>query len=388
MNLLSLSARNALRNPFRTGLTVCGVAVTIVAFVLLRTVVWAYSVGAEAAAKDRVVTRHKVTFILTLPKRYVDVVREEPGVTQVTWANWFGGKDPKHDKEFFATLAVDPETNFEVYDEMKVPASELTEWKADRQGAIVGSALAKKLGWKVGDKVTLQSQFIPGDFEFTIRGIYTATRKSVDQSTFFFHWARYNEVVPARQKDQVGWIVSRVRDASKTADVGAALDRRFDERDVQTLSMSEGAFNASFLGMFSAVLRAIDIVSVVILGIMMLILGNTIAMSVRERTKEYGTLRAIGFLPKHLAIFVLGEAITVGTLGGTLGLLLSYPIVELGMGRFLEENMGSMFPYFRVTAGTAGLAFALAMAMSALAGAIPAIGASRLRVVESLRRIA
>jgi putative ABC transport system permease protein len=388
VNLLSLSARNALRNPFRSTLTVVGVAVTILAFVLLRTVVWAYSVGAEAAAKDRVVTRHKVTFILTLPKRYVDTVREEPGVTQVTFANWFGGKDPKHDKEFFATLAVDPETNFEVYDEMRVPQADLAAWKADRQGAIVGSVLAKKLGWKVGDKVTLQSQFIPGDFEFTIRGIYTATRKSVDQSTFFFHWARYNEVVPARQKDQVGWIVSRVRDAAKTAELGAALDRRFDEKDVQTLSMSEGAFNASFLGMFSAVLRAIDIVSVVILGIMMLILGNTIAMSVRERTKEYGTLRAIGFLPKHLAIFVLGEAITVGTLGGALGLLLSYPIVELGMGRFLEENMGSMFPYFRVTGGTAAVAMTLAIAMSALAGAVPAISASRLGVVESLRRIA
>jgi putative ABC transport system permease protein len=388
VNLLSLSARNALRNPFRSTLTVVGVAVTILAFVLLRTVVWAYSVGAEAAAKDRVVTRHKVTFILTLPKRYVDTVREEPGVTQVTFANWFGGKDPKHDKEFFATLAVDPETNFEVYDEMRVPQADLAAWKADRQGAIVGSVLAKKLGWKVGDKVTLQSQFIPGDFEFTIRGIYTATRKSVDQSTFFFHWARYNEVVPARQKDQVGWIVSRISDASKTAELGAALDRRFDEKDVQTLSMSEGAFNASFLGMFSAVLRAIDIVSVVILGIMMLILGNTIAMSVRERTKEYGTLRAIGFLPKHLAIFVLGEAITVGTLGGALGLLLSYPIVELGMGRFLEENMGSMFPYFRVTGGTAAVAMTLAIAMSALAGAVPAISASRLGVVESLRRIA
>lgn len=385
--MIGLSARNALRNKFRSTLTILGVSVAIVAFVMLRTVIWAYTVGVEAAAKDRVVTRHKVTFIMPVPKRYVDTVRMEPGVKKATWANWFGGKDPKNDKEFFATLAVDPDTFFDVYDEMVVTPAELAAWKEDRRGAIVGAALAKKLGWKVGQKVTLKSQFIPGDFEFTIAAIYTATRKSVDQATFVFHWNYLNESVPARQKDQVGWIVSRVADPSKTADIGSALDKRFDEKDVQTLSMSEGAFNASFLGMFSAVLKAIDIVSIVILGIMMLILGNTIAMSVRERTKEYGTLRAIGFLPHHLGVFILGEAVTVGTLGGLLGLAFSYPIVELGMGRFLEENMAGMFPYFRISLGTGLAAIALAIGMSAVAGIIPAIGASRLKVVEALRRV-
>lgn len=388
MTLLGLSARNALRNPFRSVMTALGVAVAVIAFVLLRTVVWAYTIGAEVAAKDRVVTRHKVTFVMPLPRRYVDTVRGEPGVQKATWANWFGGKDPKNDKEFFATLAVDPDTFFEVYDEMQVPPAEMAAWKLDRRGAIVGETLAKKLGWKVGQKVMLQSQFIPGDWEFTVTGIYKATRKSIDQSTFVFHWNYLNEGVPARMKDQVGWVVSRVEDPGRTAELGAALDRRFDEKDTQTISMSERAFNASFLGMFSAVLRAIDVVSVVILGIMMLILGNTIAMGVRERTKEYGTLRAIGFLPRHLGIFVLGEATAVGALGGVLGLLLSYPIVELGMGRFIEENMGSFFPYFRVSGGTAATALALALAMSVVAGILPAIGASRLRVVESLRRVA
>ena len=388
MNLISLSARNALRNRFRSTLTILGVAVTIVAFVMLRTVVWAYTIAAEVAAKDRLVTRHKVTFVLPLPKRYVDIVREEPGVTKATWANWFGGKDPKNDKEFFATLAVDPETFFDVYDEMAVTPEELAAWKQDRRGAIVGDALAKKLGWKVGQKIALRSQLIPGDWEFTLTAIYTAKRKSVDRSTFVFHWNYMNEGVPQRQKDQIGWVVARVADPSKTADLASAIDKRFEEKDIQTVSMSERAFNASFLGMFSAILKAIDVVSVVILGIMMLILGNTIAMSVRERTKEYGTLRAIGFLPHHLAIFVLAEAVTVGALGGILGLLVSYPLVEKGMGRFIEENMGSFFPYFRISAGTAISALVLALVMSALAGAIPAFGASRLRVVEALRRIA
>ena len=127
-------------------------AIAIVAFLLLRTVIWAWASGAEWAAKDRVVTRHKVTFVMTLPKRYVEDVRNAPHVKAVTWANWFGGKDPKHDREFFAALAVDPATYFVVYDEMKVPPDQMETWKHDKQGAIVGDVLAKKMGWKVGDQ--------------------------------------------------------------------------------------------------------------------------------------------------------------------------------------------------------------------------------------------
>jgi putative ABC transport system permease protein len=388
MTPATLALRNVWRNRFRASLTALGVAVTVVTFVLLRTIIWAYTYGAEVAAKDRVVTRHKVTFVMTLPKRYVDEVRQSPGVARATWANWFGGKDPKHENEFFSTLAVDPQTFFDVYDEMRVPADRLEAWRQDRRGAIVGDVVAKKLGWKVGDRVSLSSQIFPGDWEFHVAGIYEATRKSIDRSQFIFHWDYLNDALPPRQRDQVGWVVSRVSDPGRTAEVGVALDRAFDEKDTQTLSQSEGAFNASFLGMFSAVLRAIDAVSLAILLIMMLILGNTVAMGVRERTHEYGTLRAIGFLPKHVAGFVLGEALATGALGGLLGLLLAYPIVEKGMGRFVEENMGGFFPYFQIPPATAALALALALALGALAAAVPAYRASRLNVVDALRRVA
>lgn len=388
MNLASVAARNALRNRFRTLLTVLGVAVAIVAFVMLRTVIWAYTMAAEVAAKDRVVTRHKVTFVMTLPERYVDSVQGAPGVTAATYANWFGGKDPKHEQEFFATLAADPKTFFDVYDEMVVPKDRLAAWKDDRQGAIVGDVLARKLGWKVGDEITLESPIYPGDWRLRIDGIYEATRKSVDRSTLVFHWDYLNEALPARRRDQVGWIVSRVKDPSQAATVATNLDRVFEDQDVQTLSQSERAFNQSFIAFFSAILKVMDIVSVVILLIMMLILGNTIAMGVRERTSEYGTLRAIGFLPKHLATFVLGEAITVGALGGGVGLAIAYPFVNLGMGRWLEENMGTFFPYFRVQPDIALEAFALALALATTAAALPAYRASKLKVVDALRRIA
>lgn len=388
MTLTSLAVRNLARNKFRVLLTVAGVAVAIVAFLLLRTVTWAWTNAADWAAKDRVVTRHKVTFVMTLPKHYVEEVRESPHVKVATWANWFGAKDPKHDREFFSTLGVDPATYLEVYDEMKVPSDQVEAWKHDRQGAIVGDVLAKKLGWKVGDRVILQSGIYPGDWEFTIDGIYTATARSVDRSTFIFQWDYLNESLPPARRDNVGWIVSRIDDPTRVADFGVALDKRFDDRDTPTLSQDERSFQASFLAMFSAVIKAMNIVSGVILVIMTLILGNTIAMGVRERTSEYGVLRAIGFLPGHVAMWILGEALLMGVLGGLVGLAFAWPFINLGIGRFIEENLGSMFPYFRLEGANMVLAVVLAALLGTAAAAVPAWRASKLRVIDAVRRVA
>ncbi len=387
MTLTQLAARNLLRNKFRAALTIAGVAVAILTFMLLRTVISAWTAGADFAAKDRVVTRHKITFVMTLPKRYADQIKEIPGVKVAAYNNWFGGKDPKHDREFFATIAVESATFFQVYDEALLSAGDKERWMQDRRGAIVGDVLATKMGWKVGDKVTLQSGIYRGDWDFTVDGIYTATRKSIDRSQFIFHWDYLNETAPARMKDQIGWIVSRVTDPSRAAEIGTTIDKVFDEKDTQTLSQDERAFQASFLAMMSAVLKAIDIVSLAIMLIMMLILGNTIAMGVRERVGEYGTLRALGFLPHHIAGFVLGESVLIGLLGGVLGVALSYPIVEKGLGRWIEENMGSFLPYFRISASTAGVAVLLAVGLGLVAAAIPARQAAKLNVIDALRKV-
>lgn len=389
MTLAGLAVKNLARNRFRVVLTVLGVAVAILTFILLRTVVYSWSRGADVAAKDRVVTRHKVTFVMTLPRHYMDDVRALPHVKIATFANWFGGKDPKHDHEFFATLAVDDKTYFDVYPEFGVPPDQMQAWREDRKGAIVGDVLAKKLGWKVGDTINLESGIYGnGTWQFNVDGIYTATAKSVDRSTFLFHWDYANESVPADRKDQIGWIVSRVDSPGEAANVGVAIDRVFDEKDTQTLSQDERAFNTSFLASVSAVLKAIDVMSIGILVIMMLILGNTIAMGVRERTNEYGVLRAIGFLPKHIAWFILGEAMLIGTMGGVLGVIVSYPVIEKGLGRWLEENLGGFFPYFRIETAAAVVAIVLASGLGAAAAAIPAYRASQLRVVDALRRVA
>lgn len=387
MKSLFLGLKNILRNKLRTVLTVCGVAVAIVAFLLLRTVLDAWTAAVDHAAKDRIGTRNKVSFVMPLPLRYVQEIGEIPGVQAVSQAQWFGAKDPKHEDEFFGNFAVVPEDFLNVYDEVSVPPDQKQRWFETRNGALVGDALAKKFGWKVGDRVTLRGTIYPGDWDFEISAIYTALRRSVDRYSFVFHYDYLNEALPPGRKDKIGWAVSRVDDPGRAASIAQAVDHHFEERDIQTLSMSERALNTSFLGMISAVLEAVNVVSVVILVIMMLILGNTIAMGVRERTNEYGVLRAIGFLPRHIAGFVLGEALAIGALGGVAGLLIGYPFVEQGLGRFLEENLGAFFPFVRVSPETAGVAFGLAVLLGLVAALVPAYRASKLDVVDALRRV-
>jgi putative ABC transport system permease protein len=387
IELFLIAARNLRRSWFRTIFTVMGAAVALVAFVMLRTVLWAWNVGAEYAAQDRIGTRHKVSFVMAMPKRYIDDVRNVPGVKEATWANWFGARVPTKPDEFFANLAVDHQSYLKVIDEMKVEPEVQARWAADKKGALVGHVLAKKMGWKVGDRVVLEGTIYPGDWEFNISGIYTAARKSLDDSQFIFHWDYLNDSLREGQRDQIGWIMSRVTNGVGSGDVSAAVDKIFDERDTQTASMSERNMQVSFMAGFSAILTALDIVSFIILAIMLMILGNTIAMGVRERTREYAVLRAIGFEPWHVRFFVLAEAAALGVVAGAVGVGIAYPFVNNVIGRALEENMGAWFPYFRVEPATAAPAFGIAILLAGLASLLPAIQAGRTSVIDALRRV-
>ncbi len=388
MIFLKMAMRNVFRNRGRALLTILGCAVTILAFVLIRTLLAAWSVGADYAAKDRIATRHKVSFIVQMPKKYIDDVRNTPGVTKATYMNWFGARDPRRPDEFFANMAVDPKSFLDVYTECSISEEDKQRWLGDKQGALLGDVLARKLGVKVGDKITLEGTIYPGDWEFHVSGIYTATEKSLDRSQFLFHWDYMNDALPAGRKDEIGWIAARIDDPKRSASIAAAIDRTFEERDTQTVTMSERAMNLSFMAMVSALLKALNVVSIIILLIMMMILGNTIAMGVRERTREFAVLRAVGFRPGHVVGFIVGEALLLGLLGGLAGLGLSIPVVEWSMGQWIEENMGSWFPYFRIDTATKGLALAAATGLGLLASLIPAVGAGRLKVVEALRRVA
>lgn len=385
--LFLIAARNLGRNWLRTILTVLGASVALIAFVMLRTVLSSWEVGAEYAAKDRLGTRHKVSFVMQLPKRYIDDIRNVPGVKQATWANWFGGKDPGKPNEFFATLAVDAPSFLPVMDELVLDEESKARWLGDKKGAIIGDVLAKKLNLKVGDKYVLQGSIYPGDWEFQIDGIYTAARKSLDRSQFLFHWSYMNDALPEARRDTIGWVMTRVEDPSKSADISAKVDKIFDERDTQTVTMSERNMQLSFMAMFGAILTVLDIVSIIILVIMLMILGNTIAMGVRERTREYAVLRAIGFLPWHIRFFVLGEAVVLGIIAGAVGVGIAYPFVNGLMGKAIEENMSAWFPYFRVEPQVAVAAGAIAIVLSTTAALIPAIQAGRISVTDALRRV-
>lgn len=388
MGMLKIAARNIWRNRMRTLLTIMGAAVALIVFVMIRTVLTSWEIGAEYAAKDRLGTRHKVTFVMTLPKRYIDDIRGVQGVKVATWANWFGGKDPKKPDEFYASLAVDGPSMLEVMDEMVVSDEEKARWLGDKQGALIGDVLAKKLNLKVGDKYVMQGSIYPGDWEFNISGIYHASRKSLDRSQFIFHWNYMNDRMPeGPRKDQIGWVMTRVDDPSKSADISAAIDKIFDERDTQTVTMSERAMNLSFMAMFGAILTVLDIVSIFILVIMLLILGNTIAMGVRERNREYAVLRAIGFLPSHIRLFVLGEAVVLGILASVVGVGIAYPFVNGMMSKVIEENMGAWFPYFRVEPSTAIAAFVMGIVLATVGALIPAVQAGRISVIDALRRV-
>jgi putative ABC transport system permease protein len=391
VTLAGLAVKNIRRNKLRTLLTVLGVAVAILAFVFLRTGVSAWTSAAEHAAQDRLGTMNKVTFVMPLPKRYYeyfDGTRGSfDGVETATYSNWFGARHPVRKQEFFANLAVDSDTFFEVYSDMAVPPEQLEAWKQNRRGAIIGEALANQFDWKVGDTVILEGTIYPGMWEFEIMGIYTATRRAVDRSQFLFHWDYLNESLPEAQQEQIGWISTIIEDPNRSAEISQAIDATFADMEFQTSTMTEKAMNNNFLGGFSAIFTALDVVSVVVLGIMMLILGNTIAMGVRERTHEYGVLLALGFRPRHIAGFVVGEAITVGLIGGGVGLLLAYPFIEWGMGRWLEQNMGAWFPYFRIPTEVSIMALGISAGLAAFAALIPAYRASRLQVVEALRRL-
>lgn len=389
MSLFGIAVKNVGRNWFRASMTMIGVAVAMLAYLLLRTVLWSWTAGAEYAAQDRVATRHKISFVMSLPLRYVADIRATPGVVEATPCIWFGGVVKGQEQNFFQTIATDPATFLQVYDEIQVPEEQKRAFLENRVGALVGAPLARKFGWKVGDKISLQGTIYPGTWEFVVAGIYSSARKSMDENSLWFNWKYVNEspTLLTQQKDKVGWVVSKVQNAAATAGVSRAIDAQFDARDIQTVSMSERALNASFLGMLSTMLKMVDVVSFVILAIMMLLLGNTIAMTVRERTQEYGVLRAIGFMPRHLVALVLGEATAIGVGGALLGIGLAYPLINQGVGRFMEDNFTAYFPIFRLVESEASFALVVAALAAAIAALIPAYGTAKLNVIAALRRV-
>jgi putative ABC transport system permease protein len=271
MELLKLVLRNTLRHRLRSILTVLGIAIAVMAFALLRTVVTAWYAGVEASAANRLISRHAVSFIFTLPLAYRDRIAKVPGVNKVTHAVWFSGVYVDKN-QFFARLAVDADTFFEVYPEFIIEKKQFETFKRERNAAIIGSDIAKRYSLKIGDIMPIEGDVFPGQWEFVVRGIYTPRDKTTDPATMMFHYQyideRMSEEMPGRS-GEVGWYIVRIDDAEDSAAISEAIDQLFANSRAETKTETERAFQQSFLSAMSAVITAMNIMSFVIIGIVL-----------------------------------------------------------------------------------------------------------------------
>ena len=382
--ILGLVWRNAFRHKLRTLLTVAGLFVAILAFGLLSTVVGAWYAGADAASDARLVTRNAISLSFPLPLAYKAKVRAIEGVKDITTSNWFGGiyKEPKN---FFPQFAVEPESYLRLYPELVVEEGQQRAFLRDRRGCLVGAKLAERFGFKLGDIVPLKGTIFPGQWEFVVRGIYRGGQPSTNQNQMIVHWAYINEVMTQRmprRANQVGVFITEI-DPDRAAEVSLAIDKEFKNTAYETLTETDKAFQLGFVSMTEAIVVAIRLVSYLVIGIILAVMANTMAMTVRERTAEYATLKALGFGPGFVAALIVGESLAITGLGGGLGMLATFPVAQA-----FGQSLGGLFPVFLVAPQTVVNQGLFTLAVGLMAAALPAWQASRVRIVEGLRAVA
>ena len=385
MFVLTLILRNAFRHKLRTSLTVVGVAIAVLAFGLLKTLVAAWYLGVEAASASRLITRNAISLVFLLPVSYQEKIRQVPGVTGVSKGNWFGGVYID-EKNFFPNFAIEPRTYLDLYPEFVLTPEERKTFLLDRKGCVVGRNTAERFGWKVGDIVTLKGTIFPGEWEFVIRGIYRGGQKNTDTSQFFFHWDYLNETMrktTPRRADQVGFYVIGLASPDLAAEVSLFVDGMFKNSLAETLTETERAFQLSFVSMTEAIIVAIRIVSYVVIVIIMVVAANTMAMTARERIAEYATMKTLGFGGWHVAGVVFGESIAIAMAGGALGVLLSFPAAE-----WIGAKLSAFIPVFTLAPATLVQDLIAAFTIGAVAGVFPTWRGATINIAEGLRRIA
>lgn len=382
---LKLVFKNIFRHQLRSLLTIVGLVVAILAFGLLQTVVHAWYAGADMASAQRLITRNATSLVFALPAYYRERIRAVDGVEKVVISNWFGGiyKDQSF-ANFFAQFAVDGPF-FDLYPEFLLKPAELAAWKADRRGAMMGRNLADQHGFKVGDRMALKGAIYPGEWEFTVRGIYEPRDSTTVTRQMYFHWEYLNEQVKLRfpkRAEFAGVFIVQIADGSRAAEISQVVDREFRNSLAETLTETEKAFQLGFVAQTEAIVTAVRIVSFVVIVIIFAVVANTMAMTARERLAEYATLKALGFSPGFVAALIVGESVMLTALGGALGTLATFPVAA-----GFKQAMGSMFPVFNVTDETLAMQGAAALLVGLLAGILPSIRAARVKIVDGLRYI-
>jgi putative ABC transport system permease protein len=386
VHLGQLMLRNAARSPLRTSMTVLTVAIMLTAFVFPRTLVEAQRQQVRETPNDRVLVLPRRGWRGGLPRRYVDEVRATEGVRQALGSRWAGLKLPGKEELFFQSQALDVEPFIAMHHELVAPEAQKQAFVADQASMFVGIELAREQGWKVGDRLVFQSRAFPGEWALTVAGIYESVRGEWAKRSLWMHYDQLNRAVPLDERDKVQFITAQLIEPNEGGRIAKALDVHFDASPVRTLTMEDRVLTAANVGRIGAVLTALDFVSYLILLVVLAILTNTLTLNVRERTREFGVLRAIGFAPKHLYLLVLGEAAVLGLAGALLGLALAYPLLEGLIGPYLQEalNFPATKVHWQVALGAAVAGVTLAM----LAAALPAARLGRIEVREALGRVA
>ena len=397
MNLFSLVLVNLGRNKRRTILTMLSVVIALFLFCSLRGVLDTLAESIRVGSESRLVSRNRISLIFPLPLSYRDRIAAVPGVSLVTYANWFGGRDPVDPGNFYAQFACDPGTYMALYaDDVEIIAAsepqapvpvppgvdpKLAAFLTERDACVVGESLFDRMGWKLGQTVNVSGTIFPGDWTFVIRAVYRAKDPQFGEESLLFHWDYLNER-GMRGNGQVGFYAFQLSNPDDAGRVTQAVDAMFENSAAATRTETERAFQAGFVSMYGNVPFLIGIIGFAVVFAILLVAANTMMMATRERTAEFGVLKTLGFDDGVIFRLVLieGAIITLG--GGVLGALGAKFLIEGS-----QFNGGGFLPPMTVSWGTVALGIGIALLMGATSGIIPAWRAARLRIVDALRRV-
>ncbi len=382
MKFSSLIFANLFRKKVRLILTIGSFAVALFLFAFLAVVRDAFSRGADVAGADRLIIINRTSIINPIPLSYRDKILRIPGVKSITHNNWFGGIY-QDEKNFFPQFAIDPENQRQVIPELMVPEDQWSSFLKDRQGAIVGARTAERFHWKIGDRIPIKATiYSTGTWDFNIDGIYHGKDAKSDETQFWFQWDYLEERMPDRAKGQVGWYVLRLNSPDDAVRVAKAIDEEFTNSPFETKTQTESAFLINWVKQFGNIQFLILSIGTVVFITLLLVTGNTMATSVRERTSELAVLKAIGFSDRAVLLFVLAESIVIAVVGGIMGLGLAVVAVP-GLAKALNGVLPSLV--LAPSMLLIGLIFALFVGLAS--GLLPGLTAMRMRVVNALRRV-
>jgi len=385
MKFLYLVWCNLKRKKLRTTLTLLSIVVAFVLFALLSALKLALVGGVELADANRLLVMHRVSFLQLLPQSYLPRLANIPGVSAVSHQTWFGAiyQDSKNP---LGSFPVDPELYLAMTPEISLPEDQKQAWLKTRTGAIIGRSLAERYGWKIGDRVPLKSPIWQnksgGAWEFEIVGIYDGTKKNADTTSILFRYDYFDEA-RVGGTGQVGWYQVRVADPKRATEVAAAIDAEFANSPAETKAQTEGAMFQGFAQQLGNIAKIVTAILIAVFFTILLVAGNTIAQSVRERTQELGVLKALGFSNELVLGVVLGESLVITVLGGLRGLMFGWLMVaSMGQATFIKQYL----PIFYIPTRDLFIGVGLTVILGLVTGILPAIQAMRLRLADALRR--